>query len=184
MSRKVRPLLAGGLAVVILLAGLIAFVLPVATQQDAQPRITRLFIPAIKEDCRLRARVPADAVLGYTFSDTGAVETIDHDGSLTGVEPDVLRALNECMAQYPIQPTVQLPQDHYHRNLLYDYYLTDLRPCLAERIADLPELPSRADFVVRLFGWEPYRILARTLPLAQLLDYESACPELPGWLAP
>jgi hypothetical protein len=184
MSRSVRLLFAGGLAVIIVIAGLIAFVLPVATQRDAEPRITRLFIPAIKADCRERAQVPPDAVLGYTFSDTGALATIDIDGSLTGVEVDVLRRLNGCLAQYPIQPTVDLPQDHYHRNLLYDYYLTDLRPCLADRVTELPELPSRSDFVVRLFGWQPYRILARTLPLAQLLEYARACPEVPGWLVP
>lgn len=184
MSRSVRLLFAGGFALIILIAGLVAFVLPVATQGDAEPRITRLFIPAIKADCRERAQVPPDAVLGYTFSETGAVVTIDRDGSLTGVEPGVLRALNACMAQYPIQPAVDPPQDHYHRNLLYDYYVTDLRPCLADRVTELPELPSRADFVVRLYGWQPYRILARTLPLAQLLEYERNCPELPRWMVP
>jgi hypothetical protein len=181
MSRSVRILVIGGLAVVLVIAALVAFVLPVATRVPSEPRITRLFIPAIKEDCRARAGVPADAVLGYTFTDSGAVETIDHDGSLTGVAPEVLQALNDCLAQYPIQPLIELPRDHYSRNLLYDYYVSDLRPCLAERVADLPELPSRADFVVRLYDWDPYRTLARTLPLAQLLEFEGACPALPAW---
>ena len=181
MTRSVRLLLIGGLVVVAVVSALIAFVLPVADGGTHAPRITRIFIPAIKEDCRQRALVPADAVLGYTFDDSGAVQTIDHDGSLTGVEPDVLEALNECLAQYPIQPTIELPRDHYTRNLLFDYYVTDLRPCLAERVSELPEMPSRADFVVRLYAWEPYRTLARTLPLAQLLEYEAACPELPAW---
>jgi hypothetical protein len=181
---RVRILLIGAVVTVIALIVLVAYVLPVSTPDRGEPRVTRIFIPAIKEDCRQRAEVPPDAMLGYTFSQTGAVQTVDHDGSLTGVDPDVLRALNECMAQYPIQPTIELPHDHYTRNLLYDYYVTDLRPCLAARVSALPELPSRADFVVRLFVWEPYRILARTLPLAQLLEYEGACPELPGWLVP
>jgi hypothetical protein len=181
MTRSVRILLIGGLVVVAVVSALVAFVLPVAGGGADEPRITRIFIPAIKEDCRQRALVPADAVLGYTFDADLAVQTIDHDGSLTGVEPDVLRALNECLAQYPIQPTIELPRDHYGRNLLYDYYVTDLRPCLADRVSDLPPMPSRADFVVRLYAWDPFRTLARTLPLAQLLEYETDCPELPAW---
>jgi hypothetical protein len=186
MSRSLRtPLLVGAATALVAAAGLVALALPVPTTTTGtgEARITRLFIPAIKDDCRRRAEVPADAVIGYTFDRAGALQTLDRDGSLTGVAAGVLTDFNDCLAQYPIQPFLDAPHDHYNRNLLYDYFVTDLRPCLADRVSDLPPMPSRADFVVRLFVWDPYRVIAPGLSLAQLIELERSCPAMPDWVA-
>ena len=148
-----------------------------------EPRITRLFIPAIKLECREHAGIPASADIGYTFTGQGALTTIDRDGSFTGIEPDRLVELNACLAQYPIEPITDMPHDHYSRNLLYDYNVEVLEPCLAGRVDGLPPMPSRSDFVVRLYAWDPFRTLARDHPLPELLSLSSACPQVPGFLA-
>jgi len=182
-SRRL-PLLIGVVLAMITAAAIVVLVLPLATASPpaaGDARITRLFIPAIKTDCRQRSGVPEGTTIGYTFNAEHAVQTLDHDGSLTGVDPDVLREFNACMAQYPVEAVIDPPHDHYSRNLLYDYFVSDLRPCLGDRISDLPELPSRADFVVRLFQWDPYRAIARERTLAQLLEIEGSCPALPDW---
>jgi hypothetical protein len=155
---------------------------PVAATGD--PHITRLFIPAIKDDCRVRAGI-ADAearLIGYTFTADGALVTIDQDGSLTGIHPDLLETFNACMALYPVEPIQEIPRDHYTRNLLYDYITGILQPCLADRFTNLPEMPTRADFVERLYAWDPYRMLAPRLNLQELMELSVACPELPPYL--
>jgi hypothetical protein len=182
-----RALLLGAVGLVLAAAAGYAFTTPfwpAAQASQAEPHITRLFIPAIKEDCRARAGIDdQDArFIGYTFTAAGALETIDRDGSLTGIDRDRLITFNACLSGYPIEPIQETPRNHYSRNLLYDYITTTLRPCLADRFDDLPPLPSRADFVVRLYVWDPYRYLAPRLNLQQLIDLSASCPEVPPYL--
>jgi hypothetical protein len=161
-----------------------ALALPPPGAGDAgEPRITRLFIPAIKAECRDRAGVEAAADIGYTFTAAGALATIDRDGSFTGIDPVRLAGLNACLALYPIEPSTGAPHDHYSRNLLYDYLTGVLEPCLSARVGGLPPLPARADFVVRLYGWDPFRTLAADHPLEELLALAAACPPIPRYLA-
>ena len=181
-----RALLLGAATALVAAVGVFALALPVAPTTEARaPHITRLFIPAIKADCRLRTDIPdsAAADIGYTFLPSGALTTIDRDGQFTGIESERLAAFNRCLAQYPVEPTRETPHDHYSRNLLYDYFSTSLLPCLAGRFDDLPPLPSRADFVVRIYLWDPYRSIAPKLTLDDLLQLESECPALPQYLA-
>ena len=180
-----RALLLGAAAVVVAAAGTLAVVLPTAPARPAgEVHITRLFIPAVKAECRERAGIGADAAgdIGYTFTPDGALTTIDRDGRFTGLEPQVLAAFNSCLAEYPIEPVPEAPRDHYSRNLLYDYFATALQPCLAGRVDDLPPMPGRADFVVRLYAWDPYRAIATRLELDELIELSAACPPLPEYL--
>jgi hypothetical protein len=147
-----------------------------------EPRITRLFIPAIKAECRIVAGVGDGTDIGYTFTPTGALTTIDRDGSYTGLDPHVLGAFNICLARYPIRPEPDWPHNHYSRNLLYDYFAGVLKPCLSERVAGVPGLPSRADFVVRLYSYDPFRVIAPQHTLRELIALTRACPPLPPYL--
>lgn len=154
-----------------------------AVDGAGQPRITRLFMPAIKSQCRAEAAVPDTTRIGYRFTRDGALVSIDRTGAFTGLEPAQLERLNACLAQYPIERLDAVPRDHYRRNLLYDYYAGVLQPCLARRVDGLPPLPSRADFIVRLFQWDPYRSIAPGRSLDELLALVTACPALPPYLA-
>jgi hypothetical protein len=149
-----------------------------------EPHITRVFIPAIKAACVERAGLLGSDI-GYRFTTEGALHSLDPgDGSITGLPPEKLTALNDCLAQYPIEPTQEPPQDPYSRNLLYDYYSDVMQGCLESHGATpLPPLPSRADFVVRLYVWDPYRALAPGRTLKELLALVSECPERPPYLA-
>jgi hypothetical protein len=182
-----RAVLLGAAAVVVAAAGATAILLPAPTAPAGDgPHITRLFIPAIKTDCRERSGIPDEGAerIGYTFTSTGALTTVDRDGRLTGIDAARLARFNECLAQYPIEPIQLTPHDHYSRNLLYDYFTNVLRPCLTARVSDeLPPIPSRADFVVRLFNWDPYRVLAPGRQLHVLLDLATECPALPPYLS-
>jgi hypothetical protein len=179
-----RALLLGVVGVA-LTAGLgLVLALPAAPAPSAGPRITRLFIPAIKDTCRSEAELPPEADLGYTFTKAGALVTLDQNGSLTGIPSYQLYVLNLCLARYPIAPPADPPKDRYSRNLLYDYYGGSLKPCLESRVGDLPPLPSRADFLVRLYPWDPYRVIAPGRPLGELLSLERQCPALPPYLVP
>ena len=73
----------------------------------------------------------------------------------------------------------------YNRNLLYDYYNGVLKACLESRVGtdELPPIPTRADFVVRLYVWDPYRALAPGRTLEELLQLIAECPERPPYLA-
>ena len=179
-----RALLLGAAALAVVAGVVLALVLPAAPSVPlAAPHITRVFIPAIKEACIAHAGL-LGADVGYTFDDAGALHTIDPgDGSVTGLPPERLTVLNECLAQYPVEPTQLLPQDPYTRNLLYDYYSGSLKGCLETRVGAVPPLPSRADFVVRLYVWDPYRVLAPGRTLDELLDLITECPERPAYLA-
>ena len=85
----------------------------------------------------------------------------------------------------PIEPARDIPQDHYTRNLLYDYDATVLKPCLEHVLGEqLAPLPSRADFVERLYGWNPYPALAHRLTLSELLALDAQCPPIPPYLEP
>jgi hypothetical protein len=149
---------------------------------SADPPITRVFIPAIKVACVEEAGLRG-AQIGYGFTREGALHTLDPgDGSVTGLPAGRLRELNDCLADYPIAPPGDLPRDKYGRNLLYDYYSEVLYGCLAGRVPDLSALPSRADFVVRLYLWDPYRELAPGRSLDELLALASACPAVPEYL--
>ena len=182
--RRALPLVAAGLLVAA--GAALAFVLPSApSQADGEPRITRVFIPAVKSACLDRAGIARSLqTIGFTFTAEGALRTIDVDGSLTGIEPDRLAAFNDCLAEYPIDPDPATPQDHYSRNLLYDYFADVLEPCLSSRVGPgiLPPMPRRSDFVVRLYGWDPYRALAPTRELGELLELSAACPDRPAYL--
>jgi hypothetical protein len=171
-----------GVAVAAVVAPMLATA-PAAVQHEVH--ITRLFIPAIKADCRERANIPEDgaAQIGYTFDREGALTTIDRDGRLTGIDAGRLITFNTCLAQYPIERISLPPHDHYSRNLLYDYFSSSLEPCLRGRVdLALPELPTRADFVVRLYNWDPYRFVAPGRGLAELLDLAAECPALPPFM--
>ena len=163
--------------VVAVVSALVAFVLPVAGGGAGEPRITRLFIPAIKADCRQRRRPGGCRARLHVHPTARCRPSITT--ALTGIEPDGSGA-QRVPGAVPDPADHELPHDHYSRNLLYDYYVTDLQPCLADRVSDLPPMPTRADFVsaVRL-GPVPH---SRADPaLAQLLEYETDCPELPAW---
>ena len=181
-----RALVLGAATAMVAVAGMLAVALPGSPASEPRaPHITRLFIPAIKAECRLQTKIPDGKApdIGYTFLPSGALTTIDRDGEFTGIESGRLEAFNRCLAQYPIEPIRPIPHDHYSRNLLYDYFSTSLQPCLAGSFDDLPRLPSRADFVVRIYQWDPYRALARRLKLDELLQLEAECPALPQYLA-
>jgi hypothetical protein len=178
-----RALLLGAAALAVVAGTVLAVVLPAAPSVPlAAPHITRVFIPAIKEACIAHAGL-VGADVGYGFDDTGALHTIDPgDGSVTGLPVDRLTVLNDCLSKYPIEPTQKLPQDPYSRNLLYDYFTGSLKGCLETRVGEVPPLPSRADFVVRLYVWDPYRVLAPGRTLDELLELITACPERPPYL--
>jgi len=180
-----RALLLGVAVVVIVASTVLALVLPAAPSgAAASPHITRIFIPAIKTACTTQAGLEG-ADIGYRFSDDGSLHTLDPgDGSITGLAPGSLQVLNDCLAKYPIDPPQELPHDPYSRNLLYDYFSGILKACLESRVGELPPLPSRADFVVRLYIWDPYRYIAPGRTLDELLDLSAACPELPRYLEP
>lgn len=179
-----RALLLGAAVLVVVAGTVLALVLPSAPSGAvADPRITRIFIPAIKVTCIDRAGLRG-ADIGYGFDDYGALHTLDPgDGSLTGLPPEKLAVLNDCLAQYPIEPPQELPRDPYSRNLLYDYFSGVLKGCLESRVGTLPPIPSRADFVVRLYIWDPYRAIAPGLTLDELLQLSAECPERPPYLA-
>jgi hypothetical protein len=177
-----RALLLGAVGVALAAGTVLAVAPPTGFSSPTSPRITRLFIPAIKTECLDRTGLPADSDIGYDFTPAGALVTIDQDGGLTGLPAYTLFRLNECLDDYPIEQATDLPRDRYSRNLLYDYFSTSLRPCLTGHVGDLPALPSRADFVVRLYRWDPYRGLAPKLQLPDLLAMESECPALPPYL--
>lgn len=179
-----RAVLLGAATLLVAAAGVFAVLIPPVASHPAAAHITRLFIPAIKVHCREHAFVDENADIGYTFTDFGALVTIDHDGSRTGLLPQTLERLNACLAEYPIEPITELPRDHYSRNLLYDYFSQTLEPCLAGRVDEVPPLPARSDFVVRLYIWDPYRAIAPGLTLDRLLTLATACPALPPYLSP
>ncbi|HWM34733.1 MAG TPA: hypothetical protein VNR36_10890 [Pseudolysinimonas sp.] len=181
MRRRLPLLLA---VAVVAASGWFALTLPDPVPiAGGEPRITRLFIPAIKAECRQRAGVQESADIGYTFTPDGALTTIDRSGALTGIDSARLARFNSCLARYPIEPIRAVPQDHYTRNLLYDYDVDVLAPCLAARVDALPPIPARSDFVVRLFSWDPFRALALRHPLDELLQLARACPAIPPFLA-
>ena len=120
-----RAVLLGVATAVVAAVGAFAVAAPAPPVVPVEPHITRLFIPAIKAACLDRVGLPVDADLGYTFGEAGNLVTIDHDGHLTGLSAYALYVLNSCLARYPIEPTVEVPQDRYTRNLFYDY-LDDL----------------------------------------------------------
>ncbi|MCU1417321.1 MAG: hypothetical protein JWP32_1495 [Schumannella sp.] len=155
-----------------------------AVPGGAEPRITRLFIPAIKATCLAEAGLSGDVDIGYTFTDDGALVTLDRNGTVSGIPSYQLYVLNGCLARYPVHPPEELPRDHYSRNLLYDYFGGVLKPCLESHVTGLPELPTRADFVERLYPWDPYRSIARGRSLNELLTLELECPALPRYLVP
>ena len=179
-------LLLGATALVVVAGTVIALVLTAApSSSGGAPYITRTFIPAIKETCTAEAGL-LGADIGYRFDGDGALHTLDPgDGSVTGLPVEKLTVLNECLAQYPIEPPQQLPRGPYNRNLLYDYYNGVLKPCLETRVPpdELPPIPTRADFVVRLYVWDPYRVLAPGRTLDELLQLSAECPERPPYLA-
>jgi hypothetical protein len=181
-----RVLLLGVTALAVVAGTVLALTLTAGQSSPADPpHITRVFIPAIKETCTAEAGL-LGADIGYRFDDDGALRTIDPgDGSVTGLPPEKLAALNECLAGYPIEPAQPLPRGPYNRNLLYDYYSGVLKACLESRVGpeDLPPIPSRADFVVRLYQWDPYRALAPGRSLEELLGLIAECPERPPYLA-
>jgi hypothetical protein len=179
-----RGLVLGAAGLALAAGVVLALVLPAHPVAEASPpHITRLFIPAIKAACLDATVGPNDLQIGYTFTETGALTTIDQDGSLTGIAPYTLFRLNECLAEYPIEPTRELPHDHYSRNLLYDYDQNVLKPCLEGALGrELPPLPTRSDFVVRLYVWDPYLALSRRLALTELLAIAAECPEVPPYL--
>ncbi len=180
-----RVLLLGVTALAVVTSTVLALALTALPSSPAEPpRVTRVFIPAIKEACTAEAGL-LGADIGYRFDDDGALQTIDPgDGSVTGLPPEKLAALNECLARYPVEPPQPLPRGPYNRNLLYDYYSGVLKACLESRVGsdDLPPIPSRADFVVRLYRWDPYRALAGGRSLDELLRLIAACPERPQYI--
>lgn len=178
-----RVLLLGAAVLAVVAAIILAVVLPSAPSGAVgEPHITRLFIPAIKTACIEQAGLRG-ADIGYGFTDDGALHSLDPgDGSVTGLPPEKLTRLNDCLGQYPIEPPEQLPRDRYTRNLLYDYFSGVLKACLESRVGDLPPIPSRADFVVRLYIWDPYRALAPGLSLDDLLRLSAECPSMPEYL--
>jgi hypothetical protein len=179
-----RALLLGAAALVVAAGVVLALVLPTApSSADGEPRITRIFIPDIKQTCLARADLIGED-LGYGFTDEGALHTLDPgDGSVTGLPIEQLAELNACLARYPIEPIREVPRDAYSRNLLYDYFSGVQKGCLESRVEGVPPLPSRADFVVRLYVWDPFRVLAPELDLDELLQLSVECPELPPYLA-
>jgi hypothetical protein len=145
--------------------------------------ITRIYIPLIKDACTEEVLGVSDLQIGYRFTADNALTTIDQDGSLTGIAPRDLALLNACLARYPIEQSREIPQDHYTRNLLYDYVATVLKPCLEHALGEqLAPLPSRADFVERLYAWNPYPALAHRLTLSELLALDAQCPPIPPYL--
>jgi hypothetical protein len=181
--RRALPLVVA-IALVVASAWFALTLPPPGAGGSVEPRVMRVFIPAIKTECRDRAGIESGADIGYTFTTEGALATIDRDGRFTGVDPVQLAALNACLGLYPIKPIAWVPRDHYTRNLLYDYQAGVLQPCLSARADGLPPLPARADFVVRLYRWDPFRTLAAEHPLDELLALSAACPEFPPYLDP
>lgn len=178
-----RALLLGAAVIVVAAGTVMALVMshapPAAT---GEPRITRVFIPDIKETCIGRAGLTGED-LGFGFTDEGALHTLDPgDGSVTGLPVQQLAELNVCLARYPIEPNSEAPRDPYGRNLLYDYFSGVQKACLESRVEGVPGLPTRADFVVRLYQWDPFRVLAPELDLDQLLQLSAECPERPEYM--
>ena len=177
-----RALLLGAVGFMLAAGVGLALALPGPAPEQVKPRITRLFIPAIKVACLGEAGLEPDFDLGYTFTEEGALVTLDRDGSVTGLPSYQLYVLNGCLAKYPVHPPEQLPDDRYSRNLIYDYFSGMLKPCLQSRVGELPPLPTRSDFVVRLYLWDPYKAIAPGRSLSELLSLETQCPALPRYL--
>jgi hypothetical protein len=175
-----------GAAGLVLAVGVIALVAVLSGRSPAQlgtVHITRLYIPLIKAACTEEVLGVTGLSIGYRFTPDNALTTIDVDGSLTGIAPADLARLNACLARYPIEPAREIPQDHYTRNLLYDYDAAVLKPCLEHALDEqLAPLPRRADFVERLYGWNPYPALAHRLTLSELLALDAQCPPIPPYL--
>ena len=134
-----RALLLGAAVLVVVAGVILALVLPSApSSADGEPRITRIFIPDIKQTCLARAGLVGED-LGYGFTDEGALHTLDPgDGSVTGLPVDQLAELNVCLARYPIEPIREVPRDPYSRNLLYDYISGVQKGCLETRGYEVP----------------------------------------------
>ena len=180
-----RVLLLGAIALAVVASTVLVLVLTAAPSSPVgPPHITRVFIPAIKETCTARPACSAPT------SGTASTRTAPCRRSTRGRErhgPSAREAgrPQRVPGRYPIEPPQQLPRGPYNRNLLYDYYNGVLKACLESRVGpdELPPIPTRADFVVRLYVWDPYRALAPGRTLDELLQLIGECPERPPYLA-
>ncbi len=157
---------------------------PCRRRRSAEPHITRVFIPAIKAACieqagparrrhRLpvhRRRRPAHPRSGRRQRHRPSAREADGAQRLPRAVPD--RA-DPAAAARPVQPQPAL------RLLLGRAQGV---PGVPRGLGDLPPIPSRADFVVRLYVWDPYRLshpAARSTNCSQL---SAECPERPPYL--
>lgn len=100
----------------------------------------------------------------------------------TGQDSALAVAAYICSVEYPVQPSEPLSTDEI--GLLYDYFVTDLIPCLEGNGYSIPNAPSREVFVEQ-FGsqgpWLPYNFVFPGGP-EEDRQLRAECPEYPAYL--
>jgi hypothetical protein len=97
-------------------------------------------------------------------------------------EEALLVKLYECQSSYPIDSKWLDPLSRSELRRLYDYYVDELAPCVAERGIDVPVAPSFETFAESYKGneqWHPYANV-RNVPREDLDKLLSDCPQTPA----
>ncbi len=192
------------LAALLLLTGCAGDPTPVATALDADARLQKQIDdlwdafsranptverPDVPVERIIRqsewAEVVGDCVQGEGFPDV----EIGDDGSIGfSTEGDAQRApydlaMYVCQARFPLDPRYSAPLDDDALGRLYDFYVDEQVPCLEGQGFDIPEPPSRQQFIDSYFDyptWIPYAFVMSPEALQSGFDpsaIDNICPQ-------
>jgi hypothetical protein len=87
-----------------------------------------------------------------------------------------------CAAQYLVDPIYRVPLSAEQLGELYDYYLSGLIPCLADRGYPTTDVPSKGTFVANYAseGWNPYQQSAPLMAQDEWTRVNQECPQWPS----
>ncbi len=121
-----------------------------------------------------------DCMLGQGFGASLLADGgVSYDEPPAGQEEAQAIAVYVCMAEYPVEPTSeQLTEDQLRT--LYDYYVNELVPCLADAGYDVIDAPSFETFrdSYSTSPWSPYSSVAPSTQ-AEWDKINTICPQNP-----